>query len=172
LSLFLVQFIMKPKAEQRPVDLIFEDYNRVYKLSAQPFLVFASIILMIFGLFALIWALPFPHLGFLGRYNGYLNWASFLIAVMIYYYLKLSPMVSYLILFLLFGMSFGVIRLEQWQKAGGPNLWLIGLLLLSVGLTGQIYLFKKAKMDNYLSMLVKSLSWLIVKALKSLGLKY
>jgi hypothetical protein len=163
---------MKPKTEQRPVDLIFEDYNRVYKLSAQPFLVFASITFMIFGLFALIWALPFPHLGFLGKYNGYLNWASFLIAGMIYYYLKLSPMVSYLILFLLFGMSFGVIQLEQWQKAGGPNLWLIGLLLLSVGLIGQIYLFKKAKMDNYLSMLVKSLSWLIVKALKSIRLKY
>jgi len=76
-----------------------------------------------FSVFGLIWSIPFPHLAFLGIYNGYFNWASFVIAIAIYFYLKLSPIISYFILFILLGFSYGIMELVAWQQADGPQLW-------------------------------------------------
>ena len=80
---------------------------------------------LIFGLFGLIWAIPFPYLGFLGQYNGYFNWASFVIAIAIYYYLKLSPLISYIVLLILLGFSYIIIELLAWQATGGFPMWVI-----------------------------------------------
>jgi hypothetical protein len=162
---------MNPNVEQHPAERIYDEYNQVYKRAGYPVITFASIIIVMFGLFTTIWALPFPHIAFLGKYNGYINWASFLIAGMIYYYLKLSPMISYLILFMLFGLSYAVIQLEQWQKAGGPHLWLLGAVISVIGLAGQLFVLNKAKPDNYIQLLLKAPTWLMITVLNSIGFK-
>ncbi len=164
--------MMPPQIEQRTVDRNFEQYNAVYEYAKNSYLLFIAIIIMFFGLVGFVWALPFPHLGFLGKYVGYLNWASFLIAALIYYHLRLSPMVSYFILFMLFGFSYGIISLEQWEQAGGPPLWLISMAMLLVGMVVQFLVFKSVKAGNHIQLLVKALTWLTVVILKKINIKY
>lgn len=79
--------------------------------------------LLMFSIFGLLWAIPFPHFKFLGTYNGYFNWASFAIAIAVYYYLRISPMISYAMLFLLLGFSYLIMSLLSWQALGGPAMW-------------------------------------------------
>lgn len=163
---------MQSPAEQRPVDRDFEEYDSVYRSAKNSYILLIAVPLMMFGLMALIWAIPFPHIAFLGKYNGYLNWASFLIAALIYYHLRLSPMVSYLLLFMLFGFSYGIIQLEQVEKAGGMQLWLAGLILASFGIGLQVWIFNNTKAVHAINLLKVSSTWFIVTILKVIKLKY
>ncbi|WP_158824949.1 hypothetical protein [Mucilaginibacter lacusdianchii] len=162
----------EPKAPERLVDQYFESYENVYQQVTNKWLVYASIPVMLFGLIAFVWAIPFPHLQFLGRYNGFINWASFLIAILIYYYLRLSPVASYILLFLLFGFSYIIIQLEQWQKVGSTPLWLVGLVLLLLGLGAQFTLLSFVRGNNYLQLLLKAPLWFIINVIKKLKLRY
>ncbi|MVN90096.1 hypothetical protein [Mucilaginibacter aquatilis] len=164
---------MPPKAELRPVDKHFDEYSLVQKqfMLPVPVLCFA-IVLTLFGLVTFIWALPFPYISFLGRYNGYINWASFLIAFSIYYLLRLSPLVSYVMLFMLFAFSYGIIQLEGWQKAGGPELWLVGLVALIVGLALQLLTYRSFNFNRRLRLLMLAPLWLIVSIIKKLNFKH
>lgn len=117
------------KANELPVDKYFREYAACHKNPVNVWISYFCIPLLTFGLFGLIWAIPFPHLAFLGIYNGYFNWASFIIAIAIYFYLKLSPIISYFILFILLGFSYGIMQLVAWQQAGGLPMYLICLAI-------------------------------------------
>ncbi|AYL97152.1 Mpo1-like protein [Mucilaginibacter celer] len=106
--------------DERPVDRYFREYAAGHQDPVNIGIHYFCIPLLAFSLFGLIWAIPFPHLPFLGIYNGYFNWASFVIAIAIYYYLRLSPIISYFILFILLGFSYGIMELITWQQTGGP----------------------------------------------------
>ncbi|RYY35589.1 MAG: DUF962 domain-containing protein [Sphingobacteriaceae bacterium] len=144
-----------PAAPVRPVDELFSGYAVDNSTPANKTLQWFFVPLFAFGFFAFVWSLPFPHIPFLGKYNGFINWASFLLAVAIYAYYKLSPVLSYFILFTLFGFSYLIIQLEYMQKAGGSALWQVSLIILVVGFLGyftatlaesrQIGIFKKLK---------------------------
>ncbi|RVU00216.1 DUF962 domain-containing protein [Mucilaginibacter limnophilus] len=121
---------------QREVDKLFAQYEAANTHPVNKIFQYIFVPLFSFGLFALVWSLPFPHINFLGKYNGYINWASFLLAIVIYLYYRLSPVLSYFILFTLFGFSYLIIKLEQLQKAGGPALWQVSLIVFIVGLLG------------------------------------
>lgn len=161
---------MKPKQELRPVESQFDIYNKTVSTLPGTALLYAAVILTLFGLMLFAWALPFPHLNFLGKYNGYVNWASFLIAALIYYYLRLSPTVSYLLLFILFAFSYLIIQLEQQLSAGG--LLLTGFVVLLAGLAGQIAVYRKLSNVSTFKMLIQAPLWLIVSALRKLNLRY
>ena len=89
----------------RPVDIYFNEYADNLKTTTQKFINGIGFSLMVFSALGMAWAIPFPYLKFLGQYNGFFNWASFLIAISIYYYYKLSPVLSYLILIVFFAFS-------------------------------------------------------------------
>ncbi|GAA4331229.1 DUF962 domain-containing protein [Mucilaginibacter gynuensis] len=124
--------------QQRPIDKEFAAYSASHQSPANNIIHWICIPLFFLGLFGLLWSIPFPHIKILGKYNGFFNWASFLIALSIYYYYKLSPVLSYFILFTLFGFSYVIIQLEQLQKAGGPMLWQISGAMLVLSLIGII----------------------------------
>ncbi|QEM12026.1 DUF962 domain-containing protein [Mucilaginibacter rubeus] len=111
--------------DERLVDQYFREYQEAHQDEVNSMIHYICIPTLTFSLFGLIWAIPFPHLGFLGIYNGYFNWASFVIAIAIYFYLKLSPIISYFILFILLGFSYGIMELVAWQQTGGPAMWLL-----------------------------------------------
>jgi len=163
---------MKPNIEQQPVDRYYEEYNAVYERMPYRIIAYVSVMLLMFGLMSVAWALPFPAIAFLGKYKGYLNWASFVIAALIYYCLKLSPVISYLMLFLLLGFSYIIIQLEQWQKAGGPPLLMISFIVLALGLLGQLLMLKLAKADKIMRLVTIAPVWAAVSLLKSIKLKY
>ena len=116
---FLIAFLMNMKTQpivKRPIDKYLDKYAEFHTKPANRVINYFCVPLVLFSIIGFVWSIPFPHLGFLGIYNGYLNWASFLIALTIYFYYKLSPLLSYVALLIIFGFSYGVIQLLEWQK--------------------------------------------------------
>jgi hypothetical protein len=167
---------IKQSEPLRPVDQQFEAYDKAADTVKLRPVQYVCILLLLFALLTIAWALPFPHLGFLGRYNGYVNWASFMIAFLVYFYLKLSPMVSYAMLFLVFGCSYGIIQLEQWQKVGGPTLGSVGSALFLLAMAGLLLVYfvnsGSTKKLDAVRLMLKSPLWLIVTILRSVKVRY
>ena len=135
-----------------------------------------SMPLILIGILGLVWSIPFPYLKFLKQYNGYFNWASFLVAFSIYYYYKLSPVLSYLMLLVLFALSYAVIDLQSWQNSGGPSLWVLCTATLVVGLAGQLVTAKSEaqsiSITDSLQFILIGPIWLLHFLVKKFGLKY
>ena len=165
------------KTEQRSeVDVLFDKYAVSHQNPSNEIIHWICVPLIVFSLLGLVWAIPFPHIGFLGRYNGYLNWASFLIAFSVYYYLKLSPVLSYLMLLLIFGMSMVIVQLEKWEASGGPALWLVCLVIFVIAWIGQFIGHKiEGKKPSFLDdvkFLLIGPIWLLHFICKKVGLRY
>ncbi len=160
----------------RPVDIYFAKYTESHQNPTNKLIHWICVPLIVFSLFGLLWAIPFPYLKFLGSYNGYFNWASFLIAFSIYYYYKLSPVLSYFMLLIVMAFSFGVIELADWQKAGGPALWLVCLIIFAISWVGQfighnIEGKKPSFLDDIKFLLIGPI-WLLHFILKKFSVKY
>lgn len=128
---------MRQKIEKKQVDIYFDKYAESHQNPKNELIHWICVPLIVFSLLGLVWSIPFPHIGFLGMYNGYINWASFLIAFSVYYYYKLSPVLSYFMLLILFAFSFGIIQLDQWQKSGGLMVWQSCLIIFIISWIGQ-----------------------------------
>ena len=132
--------------------------------------------LLTFGFLGMIWSVPFPHLAFLGSYNGFVNWASFLIAFSIYYYYKVSPVLSYGILLIIFAFSAGIVSLEKLHNTDNwPTMGMVCLLLFVVGLILQFIGYKNEGKFPSASQQIKSLLtaplWLMYTVFNQLGVK-
>ena len=78
-------------------------------------------LLILLATLGLLWMIPFPPI--FGKYSCYFNWASVMIGIAIYYYYKLSPTISYVMLLIIFGFSWIIICLEKIAKQGGFPIW-------------------------------------------------
>jgi uncharacterized membrane protein YGL010W len=160
----------------RPVDLYFEQYAESHQNRTNELIHWICVPLIMFSLIGLVWSIPFPYIKLLGQYNGYFNWASFLIAFAIYYYLRLSPMLSYVMLFVLFAFSYGIISLEGWQKAGGPMVWQVSSAIFVIAWIGQFIGHKiEGKKPSFLDdikFLLIGPIWLLHFVLKKLSIRY
>ena len=67
-------------ADKRPVDIYFDKYAESHQNPTNKLIHWVCVPLIVFSLLGLVWAIPFPYIKFLGQYNGFVNWASFLIA--------------------------------------------------------------------------------------------
>ena len=111
-----------PAAKPGSIEFYFDKFTASHQDPINIVIHIVFIPLFLFSLFGLLWAIPFPYIKFLGRYNADFNWSSFLLAFSIYYYLKLSPVLSYFMLFIMLAYCYVITLLLQWQKAGGPPL--------------------------------------------------
>ena len=161
---------------QRPVDVYFDKYAESHQNPTNKAIHWVCVPLIVFSLLGLLWSVPFPYLKFSGQYNGFLNWASFLIGFSIYYYYKLSPTLSYLMLLVLFAFSYGVMELDAWQKHGGLMLWQVSLAIFVISWIGQFIGHKiegkKPSFLDDLKFLLIGPIWLLHFILKRFGLKY
>jgi uncharacterized membrane protein YGL010W len=107
-------------------------------------------LLLIFSLIGIFWTVPFPYIKFLGQYNADFNWASVLLAVMVYYYIKKSAVLGYFMLFVMLVFFYIITQLVQWQTTGGPNM---GVLCFGIYFISLIALFIGYKVEG------KKLSW-------------
>jgi uncharacterized membrane protein YGL010W len=164
------------KGAKRPIDIYFNQYSEHHQNPTNKVIHWVCVPLIVFSIFGLFWSIPFPNLKFLGSYNGYFNWASFLIAFAIYYYYKLSPVLSYFMLFVLMGFSYGIIELVEWQKAGGTALWLVCSVIFLVSWIGQFIGHKiEGKTPSFLDdlkFLLIGPIWLLHFILKKFSIKY
>ena len=132
-----MKYPTQPAEPKKEVEILFDKYAESHKNHTNEIIHWICVPLIVFSLLGLVWCIPFPHLDFLGRYNGFVNWASFLIAFSVYYYYKLSPVLSYLMLILISLMSYGIVSIEQWGNNGGPALWLACTVIFVASWIGQ-----------------------------------
>lgn len=128
----------KPKEIQRPIDVYLGAYADSHQHSTNKLIHWICVPLITFSLLGLVWAIPFPQLAFLGKYNTFINWASFLIAFAVYYYYRLSVSLSYAMLLIVFTFSGAIVGLEQLEKLPGwPAMWHICLFIFILAWIGQ-----------------------------------
>lgn len=161
---------------KRQVDVLFDKYAESHQNSTNELIHWICVPLIVFSLLGLVWSIPFPHLDFLGRYNGFVNWGSFLIAFSVFYYYRLSPVLSYLMLILTFAMSFLIVMLEKWQYNGGPAVWQVCAVIFVLSWIGQVVGHKiEGKKPSFLDdvkFLLIGPIWLLHFICKKVGLKY
>ena len=162
-----------PKSQ---VDILFDKYAESHQNYTNEIIHWICVPLIVFSILGLAWSIPFPYLGFLGKYNGYVNWASFLIAFSIYYYYKLSPVMSYLMLLIVFAMSILVVQLEKIEAAGGPAVWMVCGVIFVLAWIGQIVGHKiEGKKPSFLDdvkFLLIGPIWLLHFICIKIGLRY
>ncbi|MDB5003265.1 MAG: hypothetical protein JWQ34_1490 [Mucilaginibacter sp.] len=164
------------KIEKRPIDVIIDQYASFHQKPANRLINYLCIPLIVFSVVGFVWSLPFPQLKFLGVYNTYLNWGSFLIAFSVYYYMRLSPILSYIILLLLFALVYIVIQLQLAEKSGGFVLPQVCVFIFIMANIAQFIGYriegrKPTFSDEFKFMLIAPL-WLLSLVLKKFGVKY
>lgn len=164
------------KTEKRQVDVLFDKYAESHQNHTNKTIHWICVPLIVFSLLGLVWMIPFPHIGFLGQYNTFLNWGSFLIAFSVYYYYTLSPILSYLMIGVIGIMAFFIVQLEHWQSAGGPAVWLVCIVIFIVAWIGQFIGHKiEGKKPSFLDdvkFLLIGPIWLLHFICKKIGLRY
>ena len=162
--------------DQKPFEILFEKYTASHQNQANKILTWFSVPVMIFALIGLAWSIPFPHLGFLGQYNGYINWASLVIAFSIYFYIKISPILSYIMLLVEFIFSFFVIQVHGILKQGGMFLGSLCLaliiLVLLIQFIGQRIEGKPYSLANVAKFQFYGPIWLLSLILKKFSIKF
>ena len=165
-----------PKKGERPVDVYFNRLDASHRNPNNRVLHFICVPLMLFSALGIAWAIPFPYLKFLGTYNGMFNWASFLIAFSVYYTLKLSPILSYTMLLILFALSYGVSRLAALELAGGPPMIWVCTFTMALAWLGQFIGGKKegneASFKDDTQLVLITPIWVLYSLFKRLGWKY
>ena len=160
----------------RPVEVYFTKYAESHQNPTNKLIHWICVPLIVFSLLGLVWAIPFPYIKFLGQYNGFFNWASFLIAFSIYYYYKLSPVLSYLMLLIIFALTYVISLSADWEKAGGPALWQVSLIIFVLAWAGQFIGHKiEGKKPSFLDdikFLLIGPIWLLHFVLKRYSIRY
>jgi uncharacterized membrane protein YGL010W len=168
---------MKRTITLRPIEQLFNKYSESHQNSTNKLIHWICVPLIVFGILGLVWTIPFPHFDFLGRYNGFVNWASFLIAFAVYYYYRLSPVLSYGMLLIIFAFSAGIVALEKLHANNGwPPEWQIFLAIFIVSWIGQfighkIERKKRSFLDDVQFLLVGPI-WLLHFLFKKVGIGY
>lgn len=160
---------------QREVDIQFKNLDNTFQGNKSLYAFFLT--LAFFGVMGLVWMIPFPQFEFLKKMNAqtFLNWGSFYIAIIIYFYLKLAPTLSYAALFSIAIMSFFIVQLEYVERDGGPTVILICSIIAIVGLLGLWVYAKKEKSvtgKDFWSLITIGPIWLWSKVFDKLKFKY
>jgi uncharacterized membrane protein YGL010W len=164
------------KEEKRQIDILFDRYSESHQNPTNKLIHWICVPLIVFSIIGLLTAIPFPHIAFLGKYNMYINWFSFVLAASIYYYSTLSPILSYLMLFFFGICYFFVIQLEYLERGGGPALWQVSLTIFILAWIGQFVGHKiEGKKPSFLDdlrFLLIGPIWLLHFVLKKLNVRY
>jgi len=128
-------------------------------------------------LLGLVWAIPFPNLPMLGRLNGYINWATFLILFSIIYYFRLSPALALVMLLVIFVFAAAIVTLEkQHNQNGWPPMWQVCLVIFVLSWAGQFIGHKiegkKPSFLDDLKFLLIGPIWLWHFLFKKAGIRY
>lgn len=165
-----------PATPKRQLDVYFDKYDAYYTNPVNRIIGYICIPVISFSILAFVWSLPFPDLAFLGKNKSYLNWGSFFIAFTIYYYQRLSPILSYLMILVVFGFAYCIVQLEYWQQAGGMVLPQVCVILFVAANILQFIGYKlegkkQALFFDFKFLLISPL-WLLRLILKKFNIKY
>ncbi len=165
-----------PATPKRELHIYFAQYDAYYTNPVNRVIGYICIPVISFSIMAFVWSLPFPDLAFLGDKKGFLNWGSFFIAFTIYYYQRLSPILSYLMLLVVGVFAYFIVQLEYWQQAGGMPLPQVCVILFVAAnilqFIGNKLEGKKPMLFLDFKFLLISPLWLLSLILKKFNIKY
>ena len=161
---------------KRPVDVFFDKYQESHNNQTNEIIHWICVPLIVFSLLGLVWQIPFPHLDFLGKYNGFFNWASILIAFALYYYFTLSPVLFFLMIWVIGLFSFLIVKIELSVGLGSSTAYLIYATIFVIAWIGQFIGHKiEGKKPSFLDdikFLLIGPIWLLHFVCKKVGVKY
>ena len=164
------------KPERKPVDILFDKYAESHQNGTNKLIHWICVPLIVFSLLGLVWQIPFPQLDFLGQYQTFFNWASFLLAFSLYYYFTLSPVLFFLMIWVVGAMSFVIVKIEQAVGLGSGTAYGIYALIFVLAWVGQFIGHKiEGKKPSFLEdvkFLLIGPIWLLHFICKKIGLKY
>jgi uncharacterized membrane protein YGL010W len=168
---------MQQQVNYRPVDAYFDKYAESHQNPTNKLIHWICVPLIVFSLLGLVWAIPFPQLSFLGRYSGYVNWATFLIIFSLIYYVRLSVVLAFAMLLVIFIFSAGIVTLEKLHnQAGWLPMWQVCLIIFIVAWAGQFIGHKiegkKPSFLDDLKFLLIGPIWLWHFIFRKLGIPY
>jgi uncharacterized membrane protein YGL010W len=167
---------MNSKTEKLPIDVLFDKYAESHQNHTNKTIHWICVPLIVFSLLGLVWQFPFPELAFLGAYKSYLNWASFLITFALYYYYTLSPVLFFLMIWVIGLMSYGIVQIEYLFGLGTSNAYVTYLIIFVLAWVGQFIGHKiEGKKPSFLDdvkFLLIGPIWLLHFICKKIGLKY
>lgn len=155
----------------------FARYAESHQNHTNVFIHWVCVPLIVFSILGLVWAIPLPHVGFLGKMNGYINLATFLILFATVYYLRLSFRLGLAMIFTIWVFSAGIISLERMARLHGwPEMWQVCLVIFVLAWAGQFIGHKiEGKKPSFLEdlqFLLIGPIWLWAKVFRKLGWKY
>ena len=168
---------MQNSTLRRPVDAYFAKYAESHLHPTNKLIHWIFVPLIVFSLLGLVWAIPFPYLSFLGKANGYINWATFLILFSLWYYLRLSVPLALVMLLTLFVFSAAIVTLEKLHANGGwLPMWQVCLIIFVLSWAGQFIGHKiEGKKPSFLDdikFLLIGPIWLWHFIFKKVGIRY
>ena len=168
---------MQQQVNYRPVDAYFDKYAESHQNPTNKLIHWICVPLIVFSLLGLVWAIPFPQLDFLGRYSGYVNWATFLIIFSLVYYFRLSVVLAFAMLLVICIISAGIVTLEKLHnQADWLPMWQICLIIFVVAWAGQFIGHKiegkKPSFLDDLKFLLIGPIWLMHFIFRKLGITY
>ena len=168
---------MLEQATHRQVDTYFDKYAESHQNPTNKIIHWVCVPLIVFSLLGLVWAIPFPHLTFLGQYSRYVNWATFLILFSIIYYFRLSPALAVAMLLVIFVFAAIIVTLEKLHnEQGWPAMWQVCLAIFFLSWVGQFIGHKiEGKKPSFLDdlrFLLIGPIWLWHFIFKRLGIPY
>ena len=168
---------MLEQATHRQVDTYFDKYAESHQNPTNKIIHWVCVPLIVFSLLGLVWAIPFPHLTFLGQYSRYVNWATFLILFSIIYYFRLSPALAVAMLLVIFVFAAIIVTLEKLHnEQGWPAMWQVCLAIFFLSWIGQFIGHKiEGKKPSFLDdlrFLLIGPIWLWHFIFKRLGIPY
>lgn|SRR5690606_1418988 len=165
-------------AQKREVDVYFDEFHGYFRDPVNRVIQCAAIPVFSFAMLGLIWMIPFPEIDFLKRhgYDTFLNWGSFFIAGMVYFYLRLATTLSYAVLLMIGLFSFFIVQLEYIEQADGPAVWFICSMLLMASFLA-LYLGKRMEKNPipfrvFLRLLVLGPIWIWHFVFRELKIPY
>jgi uncharacterized membrane protein YGL010W len=158
-------------------DKYFAQYAESHQNPTNKLIHWICVPLIVFSLLGLVWAIPVPHFRFLGKLNGFINMATFLIVFATIYYLRLSFRLGLAMVFTIWLFSVGIIILERMARLHGwPEMWQVCLFIFVLAWIGQFFGHKiegrKPSFLDDLKFLLIGPIWLWHFVFKNLGWKY
>ena len=168
---------MQQSSFNRPADQYFQEYSKSHQHPVNVLIHWVCVPLIAFSLLGLVWAIVWPHFDFLGKMNGYINFATFLIVFATVYYLRLSFRIGLAMIFTIWIFSAGIILLERMARLHGwPEMWQVCLVIFVLAWVGQFVGHKlEGKKPSFLQdlrFLLIGPAWLWAKIFNKMGWRY
>ena len=119
----------------KKIDLLLEEYGSSHKNKTNKFIHWICVPAIFFSIVALIWSIPLGPLENLKIYNfQIINWATISLVLVVFYYIKLSPLLTIGMVFFSTICLYMTNLLENLINSGKIEfqLWLIALIIFSV----------------------------------------